>query len=190
MTWSRSSRFSSILSRTGATRPPAGVDRVPRGVGGAILGPQLAGKLGELRGTVGTRNCRSEAISSTSSLVAEVPQSVLKTASGATRSWVRIPVHPLSTCGFAIAAAFDCPSSASVGPHWVRIWRNLGVVVAIGSTRSARGRWLCPADCSRFATKPFRTRTTARPYLAVASLDRRQRRTYSPVRPRLDRNNA
>ena len=44
------------------------------------MGPQLAGKLGELRGSVGTRNCRSEAISSTSSLVAEAPQSVLETA--------------------------------------------------------------------------------------------------------------
>jgi len=61
------------------------------------MGPQLAGKPGESTGNEETRNRRSEAISAPSLLVAKVTQTVLKAASPARGSQVRIPALPAST---------------------------------------------------------------------------------------------
>jgi hypothetical protein len=57
---------------------------------GSVIGGETAGS--DETGPV--ENRRSEGISTTLVLVARAPQSVLKTVSGATRSWVRIPLLP------------------------------------------------------------------------------------------------
>jgi len=99
-----------------------------RGRCGATLGPQLAGKGREWTRSAPKKNPRSEHLSATSSLLAKLPQSVLKTVSGATRSWVRIPVLPPpvlppSTRGFA-------SRRSSVGPRPRRLHAVQGGIVA------------------------------------------------------------
>src|SRR6266496_1804206 len=51
---------------------------------------------------------------------------VLKTVSGATRSWVRIPVLPLSTSGFTTSGSQAADDGVAMGPHWSHIRRDSG----------------------------------------------------------------
>ena len=103
------------------------------------MGPQLAGKPGESRRTEETRNRWSRALSFPFSLVANTPQSVLKTASGATRSWVRIPVLPPSNWVSPASSAWRPRPRAPGGPCGGRLRRNLGASALwpLASTTSA-----------------------------------------------------
>jgi hypothetical protein len=114
----RGDRFS-IRSETlpDSCLPKGGKVQHQRGLGGAALGPQLAGKPGESEGSEETRNRRSAGLSATSPLVEYPPQSVLKIASPSRGSWVRIPALPPSASGSPGPSARSPSGGAAWGPY-------------------------------------------------------------------------
>ena len=104
------------------------------------MGPQLAGKLGETRGTVETRNRRSQALLATSPLVTRPPQSVLKIASPARGSRVRIPALPPAAPAVVPNRRFGGRLAVAhvVGPHVARTDRFAPSLIRVGY-RPGRG---------------------------------------------------
>jgi len=126
------------------------------GRSGATLGPQLAGKLGELKGSEATRNCRSQTISRSSLLVAKAPQSVLKTVSGATAPGFESQSSRHQPAVFATEVGARKPGRVRVGPYSTESRRSC-VVPRVKGTETL----ITPATC------PFTNRSLYGPRTAA-----------------------